>query len=74
MRHRTANNKVAAQLISYLVDERGLTRTEIAGALGVDKSFVSRVRAAGRDLSTQQLDQLARHVKLPLGAMLIAAR
>lgn len=72
-RRTRSSNRVAADLMIYLVDTRGITQSEISEALGVDKSFVSRVRAAERDLSTDQLRRLADYVKLPLGAMLLAA-
>src|SRR5690349_6000468 len=73
MRRRTKNNAVAAKLIAYLMESRRLTQIEIANILEVDKSFVSRVKAGQRDLSTYQLRQLADSQGLPMGAMMLAA-
>ena len=72
MKHRPSNaNQVSAELISYLVTSRGLSQNQIAEVLEVDKSFISRVRAGERDLSSRQMRRLADHLDVPLGAMLI---
>jgi transcriptional regulator with XRE-family HTH domain len=73
MRRKTRNNAVASKLIDYLIEKRSMSQTQIAEVLSVDKSFVSRVRTAERDLSTHQLRQLADHLGVPLGALLIQA-
>lgn len=75
MRHRRSNaNDISGDLVRYLVSKRGLTQGEIASILQVDKSFISRVHKAERDFSPNQLGRLADHLKVPLGALLIAAR
>ncbi|MFT3784567.1 MAG: helix-turn-helix transcriptional regulator [Tepidisphaeraceae bacterium] len=73
MRRRTRNNKVAADLMKYLIEKRGMTQNDIADVLGVDKSFVSRVAAAERDLSTHQLRTIADALDVPMGALLLDA-
>jgi transcriptional regulator with XRE-family HTH domain len=65
--------RVSQELLDYLVEQKGLTQNEIAGVLDVDKSFVSRLRSGERQFSPLQMEILADHLGVPLGAMLIAA-
>jgi transcriptional regulator with XRE-family HTH domain len=75
MKHRRSKlNDVSADLVDYLVTRRGLTQTEIAEMIEVDKSFVSRVRKAEREFSPNQMGRIADRLGIPMGAMLIEAR
>lgn len=73
MRRRRNYSKISSKLVEYLVDSRGLSQTDLATILGVDKSFISRVRSGERELSPTQMDMFAQHLNVPLGAMLIDA-
>lgn len=70
---RARFSKISSKLVEYLVERRGMTQVEVAGMLDVDKSFVSRVRAAERELSPTQMETIAERLGVPLGAMLIDA-
>jgi transcriptional regulator with XRE-family HTH domain len=73
MRRHSRNNRIAAKLMKYLIEHRAMAQADIAAALEVDKSFVSRVVAGERDLSTDQLQRIAESIQVPLGALLIDA-
>lgn len=71
MARKSTLNELSGRVIDYLIDRRGLTQIQIAEALGVDKSFVSRVRGRTRDLSPGHLERLAELLGVDLGVMLI---
>jgi transcriptional regulator with XRE-family HTH domain len=71
MLRRTRLHKVSADLITYLVERRHLTQSQIADMMGVDKSFVSRARRGERELSPNQIAEIADQLNVPMGAMLI---
>ena len=73
MRRTRTPSALSSRLVDYLVERRNLSQSDIAQIIGVDKSFVSRVRTGERELSPSQMDMIAEHLRVPLGAMLIDA-
>ena len=69
-----AKHKASARYsrdITNLLVSRGMTLTQIAGLLGVTKSYISRVKAGTRSFTLDHLAQLEREVSEPLPLLLI---
>ena len=71
---RIALTQIAADVVNYLIDERGMTVTEIAAVCGVGKSFISRCKNGEREFGPGHLDAIAEALDVLPGALLIAAR
>jgi transcriptional regulator with XRE-family HTH domain len=71
MRRNTKFFELSGQLVDYLVESNRMTQSDVAAALDVDKSFISRVRSRQREFSPTQMERLADHLGVPLGALLI---
>lgn len=72
MTDRTVSSAISADVLDLLV-KRGMTLTEIATAIGVTKSFLSRVRARSRSLTIEHLAALEAAVGEPLPLLLLRA-
>lgn len=69
---RAVSSSLSADVIDLLL-KRGMTLTEIAGAIGTTKSFVSRVRSRSRSLTIDHLIALEAVVGEPLPMLLLQA-
>ena len=70
---RTSLTRSASQLVRYLVEEKGLTVSEIARLCDVDKSFISRCKNGEREFGTGHIERIADAVGVLPGALMIAA-
>jgi transcriptional regulator with XRE-family HTH domain len=71
MARRGTFSAISSKLVNYLTGRGMLTQTQIADAIDVDKSFVSRVAAQQREFSPTQMQRLADHLNVPLGVLLL---
>lgn len=69
---RVVSSSLSAEVIDLLM-KRGMTLTAIAEAIGVTKSFLSRVKARSRSLTIDHLMALESVVGEPLPLLLIHA-
>jgi transcriptional regulator with XRE-family HTH domain len=72
MADRTVSSAISADVIDLLT-KRGMTLTAIAQAIGVTKSFLSRVKARSRSLTIDHLVALEAVVGEPLPLLLLQA-
>lgn len=71
MRRRSLT-KQAARVVNHMIDEHGMTVTQIAEICGVHKSFISRCKNGQREFGPGQIEKFAEHLNMPTGAMLLA--
>jgi transcriptional regulator with XRE-family HTH domain len=71
MARRTSFSAISSKLVHYLAEKGLLNQSQIAEVLDVDKSFISRVASREREFSPTQMQQLADHLNLPLGVLLL---
>src|SRR5437763_448561 len=72
MAERLVSSALSGDVIDLMM-RRGMTLTAIADAIGVTKSFISRVRARSRSLTIDHLVALEKAVGQPLPLLLLAA-
>ena len=72
MSERIVSSAISADIIEFLV-KRGMTLTSIAKAIGVTKSFLSRVKARSRSLTIDHLVAIEAVVGEPLPLLLLHA-
>jgi transcriptional regulator with XRE-family HTH domain len=60
-------------VINWLVKEKGLSQDGIAETLEVTPGFISRVRSGERHLTVEHLVALENALRIPMGAILMAA-
>jgi transcriptional regulator with XRE-family HTH domain len=66
------SSTLSARILQALLD-RGMTQSEIASRLGVNRSHVSRVKSGEHEWSDLQLEQIERVTKTPLGLLILGA-
>ncbi len=71
MARKGSFSAISSKLVHYLADRGMLTQSQVADVLNVDKSFVSRVASRQREFSPTQMQELADHLKLPLGVLML---
>ena len=72
---RQAVNRPATlsrRILQVLLD-RGMTQSELASKLRVNRSHISRVKSGEHEWSDLQLEQIERVTKMPLGLLLLGA-
>jgi transcriptional regulator with XRE-family HTH domain len=72
MRRRISSD-ISALLVEYVLKESGLTQEQLAEALEVSAAFISRVRGKERSFTVDHLEAVEALMKVPLGAILLAA-
>jgi hypothetical protein len=72
-RARKVPTEVSFYLLEYVLKESGLSREQVAEALEVSNGFIDKMRARERTFSLDQLNAIESLMKMPLGAMLLAA-
>lgn len=73
MAERVISSALSGDVIDLLI-RRGMTLTGIADAIGVSKSFLSRVRGRSRSLTIDHLMALEAAVGEPLPLLLLESR
>ncbi|UCH26822.1 MAG: helix-turn-helix domain-containing protein [Trueperaceae bacterium] len=58
------------QVLSYLIEEKGVTQKEIEEATGIYQSNLSQILSGKRKLTTEQVKQLAEYFKVNPTALL----
>lgn len=61
--------RVIARRIAGLVNLRGDDRAKLAAAVGMTETRIARVMKESSDLSAVELVMVARHLKVPVGAL-----
>lgn len=62
----------AAEMLEFFMTERGLTQTQLAKEVGIAQATISNVLRGVRDLTTDQIVQLARYFHVGPAAFLPA--
>lgn len=70
---RTNLSNLSAEVVNHVIERYGLSQSQIAGILGVDRSYISRACKAERELSVSQLAQLADYLGIEFGILLLNA-
>ncbi len=70
---RKVSSDVSASLVEYVLKESRLTQDQLAEILEVSPAFISRVRGGERSFTIDHLAALESLMKVPLGAILLAA-
>ena len=65
-------SSLSARILQALLD-RGMTQSQIASELGVNRSHISRVKSGEHEWSDLQLEQIERVTKTPLGLLILGA-
>ncbi len=72
MEHRTVSTRLSADIVDYLL-ANDFSLTELAGLIGVTKSFLSRVRSRQRSFTVDHLVALESVLGKPLPLLLLEA-
>jgi transcriptional regulator with XRE-family HTH domain len=72
MAKHSVSSRISRDVVNLLVD-RGMTLTEIAGILGVTKSYISRVKAGTRKFTLDHLSLLEDALDVSLPVLLVEA-
>jgi transcriptional regulator with XRE-family HTH domain len=70
---RKISSDVSASLTEYVLLKSGLSQEALADALEVSPAFISRVRTKERSFTIDHLAAIESLMKVPLGAILLAA-
>ena len=72
MADRVVSSAISADVVEFLI-KRGMTLTSIAQAIGVTKSFLSRVKSRTRSLTIDHLVAIESVIGEPLPLLLLQA-
>jgi transcriptional regulator with XRE-family HTH domain len=69
----TASDKASSlsRRVLAAVLERGMTQSELAAKLGVDRSHISRVKSGEHEFTDAQLERIERVTKVPLPLLML---
>lgn len=70
---RKVSSEVSAFLLDYVLQKAAITQDALADALEVSPAFISRVRTRERSFTIDHLAAIEKLMKVPLGAILLAA-
>jgi HTH-type transcriptional regulator/antitoxin HigA len=61
-----------AEILRFLIENRGATQTQVAGKTGIAESTISEILAGKRKLNRNQIGKLARYFKIGPGTFAFA--
>jgi transcriptional regulator with XRE-family HTH domain len=64
---------ISTGIVKHLIDDRGMSVTQIADRLGVTKSYISKVKAGERSLTLDHLGDLERITSEPIAFLMLKA-
>jgi transcriptional regulator with XRE-family HTH domain len=70
---RKISSLISAAVVEYVLREADVNQDQLAEALEVSPAFISRVRARERSFTVDHLTAIETLMKVPLGAILLAA-
>ena len=73
IRQATPKSSTLSRRILQALLDRGMTQSEIASQLGVNRSHISRVKSGEHEWTDLQLEQIEEMTRTPLGLVILGA-